>query len=113
MPKSELDAIMLGAGVAIPVGTVFTNANARDKAEYVVKEIGGKLGIVKKDGGKIIMDGKTSKNGVMILKHIKNVIFKGAPKKKVYYNKQYNFVSNPYKHYESAKKGQRFSIIVE
>lgn len=113
LPKSELDAIMLGAGVAIPVGTVFTNANARDKAEYVVKEIGGKLGIVKKDGGKIIMDGKTSKNGVMILKHIKNVIFKGAPKKKVYYNKQYNFVSNPYKHYESAKKGQRFSIIVE
>ncbi len=112
LPKSELDAIMLGAGVAIPVGTVFTNANARDKAEYVVKEIGGKLGIVKKDGGKIVMDGKTSKNGVMILKHIKKVIFKGAPKKKVYYNKQYNFASNPYKQTKQIKKGERLSLVI-
>lgn len=113
LPKSELDAIMLGAGVAIPVGTVFTNANARDKAEYVVKEIGGKLGIVKKDGGKIVMDGKTSKNGVMILKHIKKVIFKGAPKKKVYYNKQYNFASNPYKQPEQTIEGEKLSILAK
>ena len=113
LPKSEVDAIMLGAGIAIPVGTVFTNANARDKAEYVVKEIGGKLGIVKKDGGKIVMDGKTSKNGVMILKHIKNVIFKGAPKKKVYYNAQYNFVSNPYKQPEQTIEGEKLSILAK
>ena len=113
LPKSEVDAIMLGAGIALPVGTVFTNANARDKAEYVVKEIGGKLGIVKKDGGKIVMDGKTSKNGVMILKHIKNVIFKGAPKKKVYYNAQYNFVSNPYKQPEQTIEGEKLSILAK
>ena len=104
---------MLGAGIAIPVGTVFTNANARDKAEYVVKEIGGKLGIVKKDGGKIVMDGKTAKNGVMILKHIKKVIFKGAPKKKVYYNKQYNFASNPYKQPEQTIEGEKLSILAK
>ncbi len=113
LPKSEVDAIMLGAGIAIPVGTVFTNANARDKAEYVVKEIGGKLGIVKKDGGKIVMDGKTAKNGVMILKHIKKVIFKGAPKKKVYYNKQYNFASYPYKQLEQTIQGEKLSILAK
>lgn len=113
LPKSEVDAIMLGAGIAIPVGTVFTNANARDKAEYVVKEIGGKLGIVKKDGGKIVMDGKTAKNGVMILKHIKKVIFKGAPKKKVYYNKQYNFASYPYKQPEQTIQGEKLSILAK
>lgn len=111
LPKSEVDAIMLGAGIAIPVGTIFTNANAKDKTQYVVKEIGGKLGIVKKDGGKIVMDGKTAKNGVMILKHIKNIIFKGAPKK-VYYNKQYNFASNPYKHAKHIKEGERLSLVI-
>lgn len=95
-----------------PVGTVFTNANAKDKTQYVVKEIGGKLGIVKKDGGKIVMDGKTAKNGVMILKHIKNIIFKGAPKK-VYYNKQYRFATNPYKQSEPVAEGKNLSIVVK
>ena len=66
---------------------------------------------VKKDGGKIVMDGKTAKNGVMILKHIKNIIFKGAPKK-VYYNKQYNFASNPYKHAKHIKEGERLSLVI-
>lgn len=110
-PKSEMDAILLGAGIAIPAGTVFTNANARDKARYVVKEIGGKLGIVKEGGGKIVMDSLTSKNGVMILKHIKNIVFKGAQKKKVYYNAQYNFVSNPYKKQDDVVSGEKLSIV--
>ena len=48
----------------------------------------------------------------MILKHIKKVIFKGAPKKKVYYNAQYNFVSNPYKHTEQIKEGERLSLVI-
>lgn len=110
-PKSEMDAILIGAGIAVPVGTVFTNANARDKAKYVVKKIGNNLGIVREDGGKIVMDGLTSKNGVMILKHIKNIIFKGAPKKKVYYNAQYNFVSNPYKAKDDVVSGEKLSIV--
>lgn len=102
--KSEIDYIMLGAGVAIPVGTVFTNANVRDKAKYVVKEINGKLGIFR-EGGKIVMDGLTSKNGVMILKHVKNIAFRGN------INKQYNIVSNPYKSVVPVEEGQKLSII--
>ncbi len=107
LPKSDLDMIMLGAGVALPVGTVFMNANAKDKTEYVVKQVGNKKAIVRKDGGKIIMDGMTAKNGVMILKKIKNIIFKGHQNK----YSQYSFVSNPYKHNEQAEEGQRLSII--
>ena len=84
------------------------NSNMKDKAEYVVKEIGGKLGIVRKDGGKIVMDGKTSKNGVMILKHLKKIAFRG---RKPYYNKQYNIVSNPYTKAESIEEGKNLSII--
>ena len=109
LPKSELDMIMLGAGVAIPVGTVFTNSNAKDKTEYVVKEVNGKLGIVRKDGKKIIMNGKTAKNGVMILKHIKNVIFRGSNTKA--YNTQFKYASNPYKKIEQPEEGQKLSII--
>ena len=109
-PKSELDMILLGTAVAVPVGTIFTNANSKDKVQYVVKDVNGKKAIVRADGKKIIMDGLTAKNGVMILKHIKNIIFKGAPKK-VYYNKQYNFVSNPYVKQETAEEGQKLSFI--
>lgn len=112
LPKTEVDAIMLGTGLALPVGTLFLNTNARDKAQYIVKEIGNRLGIVKEDGGKIVMDGLTAKNGVMILKKAKNIAFKGAPKK-VYYNKQYNFASNPYKQSESIIEGQKLSIVAK
>ena len=110
-PKSELDAILLGTGVALPIGTIFMNANARDKAQYVVKEINGKLGIVRKDGNKIIMDGLTSKNGVMILKHLKKMAFRG--KNTAFYNQKYNLVSNPYVKEVSAEEGKNLSIIAK
>ncbi len=109
LPKSELDMILLGAGIALPVGTVFMNANAKDKTEYVVKQVGDKKAIVRKDGGKIVMDGMTAKNGVMILKKIKNIIFKGHQNK----YSQYNFVSNPYKHSEHVEEGQKLSIVAK
>ena len=109
---SEIDMLVLGAGLALPIGTVFANAIAKDKTEYIVKEVNGKKGIVRKDGKKIIMDSKTSKNGVMILKHIKKIIFKGGPKK-VYYNKQYNFATNPYQQHEANIEGQKLSIIAK
>lgn len=112
-PKSELDMIVLGSSLALPVGTVFTSANAKNKIEYVVKRVNDKLGIVRKDGGKIIMDGVTAKNGVMILKHVKNIAFKGSAPKRVYYNKQYNFVSNPYVQKESMDGGKNFSVIAK
>lgn len=107
--KTEMDAIMLGGAIALPIGTIFMNANSKDKATYVVKEIAGKLGIAREDGGKIVMDGMTSKNGVMILKSIaKKLSFKG---KQPYYNKQYNIVSNPYGQKDLPQEGQKLSII--
>ncbi len=112
-PKTEVDSILLAAGVSIPVGTVFMNANARDKAKYVVKDLGnGMRGIVKEGGGKIVMDGLTSKNGVMILKHIKKIVFKGKQHKE-YFNPQYNFTSNPYKQKEIPVEGEKLSIIAK
>ena len=107
-PKSEMDSIVLGSAIALPVGTVFVNANARDKAKYVINEFGN---IVRADGGKIVMDGKTSKNGVMILKHIKKIVFKGSQKNKPFYNAQFNFASNPYKKVETTEAGQKLSIM--
>lgn len=109
LPKSEMDMILLGSSVAVPVGTIFINANSKDKTEYVVKEVNGKLGIVRKDGKKIVMSGKTAKNGVMILKHIKNVIFRGSNTKT--YNSQ--LVSNPYKKIELPEEGQKLSIVAK
>lgn len=107
--KTEIDAIMLGGAIALPVGTIFVNANGKDKVNYVVKEIAGKLGIVRDDGGKIVMDGMTSKNGVMVLKHIaKKLSFKG---KQPYYNKQYNITSNLYEQKDLPQEGKKLSII--
>lgn len=106
--KTEMDAILLGAGISIPIGTLFMNADARDKVEYVVKNINGKLGIARKDGKKIIMDGKTAKNGVMLLKKMKNIIFRGGN-----INTQYNLASNPYKKTEVAEEGKKLSLIAK
>ena len=106
-PKAEMDSIVLGSAIALPVGTVFMNANARDKARYVVNEFGQ---IVKEGGGKIVMDGLTSKNGVMILKHIKKIAFKGK-QHKTYFNPQYNFASKPYQKAETVEEGQKLSIV--
>ena len=104
--STQLDAIMLGAGISLPIGTIFLNANARDKVEYVVKDINGKLGIARKDGKKIIMDSTTAKNGVMLLKKIKNIVFKGN---NIY--SQYNISSQAYKAFEEPQKGQQLSMI--
>ena len=38
---------------------------------------------------------------------------KGAPKKKVYYNKQYNFASYPYKQPEQTIQGEKLSILAK
>ena len=106
--KTSMDAILMGAGVAIPVGTIFINADARDKAKYVVEKLGDKLGIVRKDGsktGKIILDGITAKNGVMILKKLKNVAFRGN------INHQYNFSQNAYQANNKPEIGSQLSLV--
>ncbi len=106
IPKSEIDAIILAGGIALPVGTVFVNSNARDKARYVVQQAKDGLKIVKEGGGKIIMDCFTSKNGVMILKRLG---FRGS--KRPLFNKQFNIFSNPYKISESVEEGKNLSIL--
>ena len=106
--KTEFDAILMGAGVAIPAGTLFINADTRDKTKYIVKNIGDKLGIVRQDGKKIIMDGLTAKNGVMVLRKIKNVAFRGS---QGIYNNQYNFAVNPYEQKEIAIEGKELSLL--
>ena len=102
-PRTEVDMILLGAGIALPVSTVFVNMNLKDSAKYVVQNIGGKLAIVREGGGKIVMDGKTAKNGVMILKKLP---FKGRS-----LNKQYNIVSNPYQPAKTVEKGKKLSVV--
>ena len=56
----------------------------------------------------VILDGITSKNGTMILshlrKHSKNINFLGNTRK-------YNLVSNPYKKLETPVAGQKLSLI--
>ena len=105
--KTTLDAILMGAGVTIPIGTIFYNmCNKDDKTEYIVQKIKDKIGIVRTDGKKIVMDGLTAKHGVMMLTN-----FRGRQQKNVVYNKQFNFISNPYKKAEVKIEGQKLSII--
>ena len=105
--KSTMDAILMGAGVTIPLGTIFYNmSNKDDKTQYIVKKIKDKIGIVRADGKKIVMDGITAKHGVMMLTN-----FRGHSHNNAVYNKQYNFVSNPYKKADVKAEGQKLSII--
>lgn len=108
--KTEVDYLLLGAGVALPIGTIFMNANSKDKSAYEVKKIGNKLGIVKKGGGKIVLDGKTAKNGVMILKFLKKFGFKGRGVNN-YYNPQYNTIAKTYAQPETTTEGKQLSVI--
>ena len=107
-PKSEADMITLGAGVALPVGMAFANVNLKDTAKYVVDRVNGKLGIIKEGGGKIVMDGKTAKNGVMVLR----TVFKGKGSQPVF-NKQYNIVSNPYQPAKTVEEGKKLSVLAK
>lgn len=111
-PKSEVNMILLGAGVALPVGMTFANVNMKDAAQYVVARVGDKLGIVRKDGGKIVMDGKTAKNGVMVLRKVKNIVFKGNDSKP-FFNRQYNIVSNPYQPAKTVEEGKNLSVLAK
>ena len=104
--KTQMDAILLGAGISLPVGTIFLNADSRDKVEYVVKDLSGKLAIVRKDGKKIVMNAISAKNGVMLLKRIKNIVFRGGN-----LNAQYNITPASYTKSDSKKYGETLSLI--
>ena len=110
-PKSELDYILLGSAVSLPVGMIFMTANSKDKNIYEVADINGKRAIVKKGGGKIILDGKTAKDGVMVLKKvIKKIGFRGKNNNQ-FYNEKFNIVSNPYKQKELTETGKNLSLV--
>ena len=87
-----------------PSDVVYQNLNKNIRS-VIVNEAGK---IVKEGGGKIILDGLTAKNGVMVLKHI---VFKGRP----YYNKKYHIASNFYQNVETthAEEGAKLSIIAK
>ena len=80
------------------------NTELGDKAVYVVKEVKkGLMGLVREDGGKILLNKTTAKNGRMVLKHL---TFRGKN-----LNQQYNVVSNPYQRATVAEEGKKLSII--
>lgn len=110
LPKTELDYLLLGAGVSLPAGMILVNSNKNDKSRYIVKVLAnGKRAIVKEGGGKIIMDGLTSRNGVMILTNaIKKIAFRGSNKQ--FFNKTFNIVSNPYENRPQYTVGQKLSV---
>jgi hypothetical protein len=116
--NTEIDNIELatiGAGIALPVGTIFMNTDARDKTVYEVKRFIKKieengsqkeiptLGIFKKGGGKINLNSKTAKNGVMVLK---KMAFRGGN-----LNKQFNIASNHYGLTQEPEEGKNLSLI--
>ena len=84
------------------------NANGKDKIQYVVDKFGDKLGIVRKDGKKIVLDGLTAKNGVMVLR--KFLSFKGRQTNPIYNNK-YNFTSNAYTQKKNNDIGKNLCIL--
>jgi hypothetical protein len=103
--NTEIEHIALGAGIALPIGTIFMNSDARDKTVYVVKKLDDKLqtlGIFAKDGKKINLNGKTAKNGVMVLKKL---AFKGGS-----LNKQFN-IANKYQTFETPVDENKLSIL--
>ena len=106
--KTEIEAILMGAGITLPIGTIFYNACKNDKTEYIVKQIKDKIGIVRADGKKIIMDGLTSRHGVMML-----TSFRGHQHTNGFYNKQFNIVSNPYKKSHKVSEGKKLSLIAK
>lgn len=106
----DIDFIELCAGISLPLGLTFLNSDARDKAEYIIKKIDNKFRIVNKNGGKISLNGFTAKNGVMVLKHAKDIgkrlAFKGS------YNTQYQIFNDIYSHKEKQVVGTKFSCNV-
>ena len=128
--NKDIDKILLGAGIALPAGIEFLNSDSRDNTVYVTVKDGNGTAIVKKEGGKIRINGYTARNGVLVLKHIaqegiKKIVKKNINKtevvkvaKKVAFrggnnnlNRQYNIISNPYKKIETPIIGENLSIL--
>jgi hypothetical protein len=111
--KQELDFVEF-EGIHLPEGLEFTNINSADKAIYVTKLIDGVTRLIRKAdqfGSKIVMNGSTAENGVMVLKRVakRTIGFRGKN-----LNPQYNIVSNPMKIYSAPSQeiqGEKLSIV--
>ncbi|MCQ2739029.1 MAG: alpha-amylase family glycosyl hydrolase [bacterium] len=101
----EIDGLILPAGLALTAGMMFKNINGNDTNEYIVKLEDGIYKLVEKVSNKIKLNGKTTKNGVMILKHIP---FRGNS-----INKQYNIVTNPYAKKDNSINGSKLLIVAK
>ena len=130
--RVELDHIKLGAGLSIPVGTIFRNIATNEELIVEMKKINNvdEL-VIKAKEGKIVLDSSSAKYGSMLLTTMKKVVEKSkevlsnkevvtAVKKAAvsfkgnsYLNKQYNIVSNPYKKIEQPIEGKKLSIIAQ
>lgn len=89
--------------------TEFRNTDIADGAKYIVQKGLGKAYVVIKEGGKILLNKLTARNGAMVLKKVP--VFKGRSGN---INQQYN-VSNPiYNSYslsEQSQVGNKLSLI--
>ncbi len=106
----ELKDILLPAGIALPVGTVFMNAvNENDGAKYLIQKLqDGMYHLIREGGGNIALNKDTTTHGAMFLKRISKVAFRGKN-----INKQYHIVSNPYQSVNKTNLGKNLSIISE
>jgi len=105
--RLELNEIILPAFLALTAGMVFVSAIGTDTTEYIVKKTeDGAFRLVRKDGKKIVLNGKNSKWGVMFLKKFFKPSFKGN-----YLNLSSNIVNNTYKLNESNELGKNLSLI--
>lgn len=104
----ELSEILLPSAIALPVGMTFAQLG-NPKNEFIVQLTNGISSIVKKDGGKIILNSETAKHGTMFLKKASRVAFRGSKN----INKQYNFASNMYNKNKVNTVGENLSIIAK
>jgi len=94
--RVELNEIIVPATLGVAAGTVFISALGNDWIEYIVKKAeDGTSRLVRKDGKKIILDGKNTKLGALFLKIFKRPSFKGRNT-----NVQYNFAPYQYQRFD-------------
>ena len=105
----ELNDIILPSALALTAGTVFVNILDKDKSEYLINRLeNGLYRLIRKDGGKIVLNKDTAKHGAMFLRKQSKVVFRGKNM-----NQKYNIVTSPYKKSENKKLGENLSILAK
>lgn len=114
----KINGMGLGLSAGIKEGTIFKNADASDNSTYRVVKVSRDNGryfdyLIKKDGGDIQMSKPT-----LILYHQPEVAVPKQTKgetsftgKKILYNPQYNFTSNPYVQIAKQEMGSKLALL--